>query len=159
MESLPESEIAYLNTFPYPPTRRLAALRSVGWSLASLGKAMNPPRSKATIHNWTANEGILDLTPPVPVPSQPDLPAHSLSPLVPPSLVPELKRLAPLAQRYRSRTPSGSIYAESNEKLTELAVSLYLRGVPISAIAYASGVSDRAMYRRVSKSLGKRPND
>ena len=155
MKSLPDYEIKYLNAFPYPPTRRLATLRAKGWSLSVLGKALNPTRSKATIHNWTANEGIFDFTEPIPLPEKNPLPAHSLAPLVPLETIPELQRLAPLAQRYRSRTPKTSIYAESNEKLTELVVSLYLRGVPVSAIAKATQVSNRAMYRRVNRGLGK----
>ena len=159
MKSLPDYEIKYLNTFPYPPTRRLATLRAKGWSLSVLGKALDPPRSKATIHNWTANEEIFDFTEPIPTPQKAPIPAHPLAPLVPLETIPELRRLVPLAQRYRSRTPKNSIYAESNEKLTELAVSLYLRGIPVSAIAKAAQVSNRAMYRRVNKGLGKHHND
>jgi hypothetical protein len=151
---LPDKELEFLNSLSNKAPR-LKALHEVGWSLSILGNSLSPKKSKATVHNWIKDASDALTTPTLPTPAPPPLPAHSLAPLVPLYISPELQRLAPLAQKYRSRTPSASIYAESNEKLTELAVSLYLRGVPISAIAQAANVSDRAMYRRVSKGLGK----
>jgi hypothetical protein len=37
--------------------------------------------------------------------------------------------------------------------LTEKALSLYKKGVPVELIASASGVSGRAMFRRIEKGL------
>jgi len=152
MESLPPAEVEYLNSFPYPPTRRLAALHSWGWSLSTLAQALNPPRAKSTVHNWITNEGILDMTEPFPVP-QKALPVRSISPQVPPHAVPHLKELSKLARQCRSRTPKSSPYRIANEELTETALSLYKRGVPVELIASASNVSSRAMFRRIEKGL------
>jgi hypothetical protein len=152
MESLPLSEVEYLNSFPYPPTRRLAALHTWGWSLSTLAKALDPPRAKSTVHNWITNEGILDMTEPFPMP-QKSLPVRSISPQVPPHAVPHLKELSKLARQCRSRTPKSSPYRLANEELTETALSLYRKGVPVELIASASGVSARAMFRRIEKGL------
>ena len=150
---LPESEVRFLNSCGPLLNNRLAALYSVGWSLSDLGKALNPPRPKSTVHNWIKSADLLYAMEPLPVPPPKPLPVRPLSPKVPKHIAEELKSLAPLAQLCRSRTPPSSIFRTSNDKLTELATNLYLQGVPVHDIARATGVSDRAMFRRVSKGL------
>jgi hypothetical protein len=151
---LPESEKEFLNSLGPLIPNRLLALHEAGWSLKELGDSLTPPRPKSTVYNWTKqeNSGYTDEKHPVPLPT-PNLPMRPISPKVPPKLVPELKRLAHLAQRCRAKTPPSSPFRIANDDLTQLATELYLKGVPVQRIAKACEVSPRAMFRRVSKGL------
>ena len=151
---LPESEKEFLNSLGPLIPNRLLALHEAGWSLKELGDSLTPPRPKSTVYNWIKqeNSGYTDEKHPVPLPT-PSLPVRPISPKVPPKLVPELKRLAHLAQRCRAKTPPSSPFRLANDDLTQLATELYLKGVPVQRIAKACEVSPRAMFRRVSKGL------
>jgi hypothetical protein len=151
---LPESEKEFLNSLGPLIPNRLLALHEAGWSLKELGDSLTPPRPKSTIYNWIKQEntGYTDEKHPVPLPT-PSLPVRPISPKVPPKLVPELKRLAHLAQRCRAKTPQSSPFRIANDDLTQLATELYLKGVPVQKIAKACEVSPRAMFRRVSRGL------
>ena len=151
---LPESEKEFLNSLGPLIPNRLLALHEAGWSLKELGDSLTPPRPKSTVYNWIKqeNSGYTDEKHTIPLPT-PNLPMRPISPKVPPKLVPELKRLAHLAQRCRAKTPPSSPFRIANDDLTQLATELYLKGVPVQRIAKACEVSPRAMFRRVSKGL------
>jgi hypothetical protein len=63
---------------------------------------------------------------------------------------PQLQHLSSLAKRYRAKSDPNSEFAIANRELTDLARSLYNRGVPAADIAEAAGVTYRAMARRLS---------
>jgi hypothetical protein len=65
----------------------------------------------------------------------------------------QIARLSPLARRYRARTNPGSASFTANSQLTSIAGLLYSKGVTVSELARASGVTYRAMKRRVDKAL------
>lgn len=160
---LPESEIELLNSLTSSITLkdRLYRLAKAGWSYDVLGKSLNPQRPKSTIHHWvtthltTTSDQVMWPNNPIPkVPAKP-LPIRSITPKVPKQANEELKRLAPLARQFRAKTPSDSIFRTSNDRLTQLATELYTKGVPIHEIAKSTGVSDRAIYKRIEKGLRK----
>jgi hypothetical protein len=62
-----------------------------------------------------------------------------------------LRYLAPLARNYRSGMGLSSLQGSANTELTELATNLHLEGVSIAELARASGVTFRAMARRLGK--------
>ena len=159
--SLPQEEVRYLESLSIPERdARLKVLHEAGWSLSSLAKAVQSP--KTTVHFWVrkAQTGpkALERTIPAPprsitalVPTPYSPIVRSISPKVPPDLRPRLRELSEMSRRYRSRTPSTSPFAVANEELTKLATSLHDRGVPTADIASAAGVSYRAMARRIEK--------
>lgn len=162
---LPHEEVRYLESLSISERdSRLKVLHEAGWSLNSLAKAIQAP--KTTVHFWVRNaqgspkatERIIPAPPrsltalvPAPYASR----VRCVSPKVPPDLRPRLRELSELSKRYRSRTPSTSIFAQANRELTDLALSLRENGVPTSDIASAAGVSYRAMARRLEKGRGK----
>jgi len=150
---LPDDELKYLNSLENP-SARLRALHEAGWSLSTLASSITPPRPKSSLYYQVKNAPSSDLSRPIPSPPLPALPVRSISPQVSSKNAEELARLSALARNCRSRTPPSSPYRVANNKLTDLAVSLYLQGVPVSAIAKAAKVSARAMFRRVSRGLG-----
>lgn len=159
---LPVDEATFVNSLPDKQFKdRLRALWLAGWSLSTLGEAVDPPRSKSTVHFWVRNAddtlqrreipnpAPTSLTSVAPTKSAPRL--RTISPGVPADLKPRLKELSTLAKRYRAKTPYSSPLAEANRELTELARSLRSRGVPTAAIADAAGVTYRAMAKRLSQ--------
>ena len=162
---LPSHEIEFLESLsPRLRSYRLSLLYDAGWSLSILGRSINTP--KTTIHFWVRNatvEPSLTLRP-VPAPSMSItslLPVHkaprvrSISPKVPPDLMPKIRQLSEKSRRFRAKTPPHSATALANRELTELAVNLRSQGVPTAAIAQAAGVSYRAMARRIAHAGGK----
>ena len=61
-----------------------------------------------------------------------------------------IQELSVLSRRYRAKTSPDSPLALANRELTEIALSLYHRGVPAAEIAKAAGVTYRAMARRIA---------
>lgn len=159
---LPEDEVTFIAQLPREEAEsRIRALWESGWSLQTLGDSLVPPRPKTTIHFWVKRatpreqQRNLPVPPPkslttsVPIKTAPRL--RSISPGVPPEMVPKLQQLSALAQRYRAKTPPDSPLAQANDELTAIARTLRSMGVPTAAIAKAAGVSYRAMARRLSK--------
>jgi hypothetical protein len=152
---LPEDEVRFLNSCGPLIPDRLHQLHQAGWSLSTLGNSLTPPRPKSTVYNWIKSvETPHPFQEPLPTPPV-KFTIRPLSPKVPPSLIPELQNLSLLAQRCRSKTPPSSPYKKANDKLTQLVTDLYLKGVPVDTIAKATGVSARAMFRRVNRGLQK----
>ena len=150
---LPDEEVQYLQSHPNPQTR-LRALFEAGWSLASIGDSLTPPRPKSTLYYQIKNAPYSDTTTPLPTPTPKNVHIRPISPQIPKTKAEELARLAALARNCRAKTPSSSPYRVANNQLTELVTALYLKGVPVNSIARAAKVSSRAMFRRVSKGIG-----
>jgi hypothetical protein len=159
---LPVDEALFVNSLPNKQLKeRLRALWLAGWSLSTLGDAVEPSRSKSTIHFWVRNAddsiqrreipnpAPTSLTSVAPTKSAPRL--RTISPGVPSDMKAHLRELSTLAKRYRAKTPYNSPLAQANRELTELARSLRSRGVPTAAIADAAGVTYRAMAKRLSQ--------
>lgn len=162
MTPLPPDEVTFLESLPRAAFEsRLRALWQSGWSLNALGQSLRPPRPKTTIHFWVrrASEEKQFRTTPTPpkkslateTPTKKTPRLRPVSPGVPQDMKPRLFELASLARRYRSKTPASSPFAQANEELTTIALTLRSMGVPTAAIAEASGVSYRAMAKRLSK--------
>jgi hypothetical protein len=150
---------------------RVQALREAGWTLASIADAWNPPKQRSSIR-------LLATTPtktPLPIVSSPPSPSSSLtaaerknsttpaarrhrrarrfyteeSPKISKDDSRTLKRLAPLARRYRARANPNGAYAVANTELTGLCIVLYRNGVSVQELAATAGVTYRAMARRL----------
>lgn len=162
---------------------RVQQLHEVGWSLAEIACAWDPPKQRSTVHSWLSRPSTHTHTFPVPSPpssssssSSSSIPAAEKSDLAPalapaysaaqirrrrvfdpsaPVLSPaqktKISRLAPLARRYRARTPYGGTYATANRELTHLCRDLYLRGASVRELSLAAGVTYRAMARRLGR--------
>lgn len=158
--SLPYDELVFLESLDEESRyARFKALWENGWSLASIGLSLTPPRPKTTIHFWISRAPEQTQFRPLPVPPEitpaKNSPAptrlRTISPMVPADLKPKLQQLAALAQRYRARCAPDSPQALANEELTTIARTLRSMGVPTVDIAEAAGVSYRAMAKRLSK--------
>ena len=159
---LPDDEVRSLEALSSPQMHsRLAFLHANGWSLASLGRSLTPPRPKTTIHYWVRNAlspgeqrrpapraPITSLMVVVPTSKAPRV--RFVAPKVPPDLRPRLRELAQMSRKYRARTPDGSPTANATRELTRMALELHDQGIPTSDIAAAAGISYRAMSRRVN---------
>ena len=62
-----------------------------------------------------------------------------------------ISNLAPLARRYRARTPQNGTYSRANRELTDLCRTLYYSGTSVRELSLAVGVTYRAMARRVGR--------
>lgn len=62
-----------------------------------------------------------------------------------------ISNLAPLARRYRARTPQNGTYSRANRELTDLCRTLYYSGASVRELSLAAGVTYRAMARRVGR--------
>ena len=162
MASLSPDEVVFLESLPRAAFEsRLRALWNTGWSLNSLGQSLRPPRPKTTIHFWVRRASDVKQFRAVPMPPKKSLATEtptkkpprlrSVSPGVPQDMKPRLLELSSLARRYRSKTSSSSPFAQANEELTTISLTLRSMGAPTAAIAEAAGVSYRAMAKRLSK--------
>jgi hypothetical protein len=153
---LPIPEVEFLNYLPPEDAiYRAARLYSVGWSYAAIAHAFDPPIHKNTLiyrlSGPLPSPSLATAATPLPLPPQPASKVRSISPKIPPEQIPHIRALAAQARRYRAKMGYSSPAAEANRELTEIAHSLYTRGVPIIEIAKAAGVTYRAMHRRIYK--------
>jgi len=134
---------------------RARQLFEAGWTLRSIGEAYDPPYRRSTVRYWV-EQGDLSERINVPVPS-PGLKPRGYqrkkpkSPGVPEADADRLRSLAPLARQFRSGMPSSSAPAMANDEFSRLARSLFASGVTIAELARASGVTFRAMARRLGR--------
>jgi hypothetical protein len=152
---------------------RVQALREAGWTLASIADAWTPPKQRSSIRLLATTPTKT----PLPIVSSPpsDSDSSSLtaaerknptttaarrhrrarrfyteeSPKIPKDDARTLKRLAPLARRYRARANPNGAYAVANTELTGLCIVLYRNGVSVQELAATAGVTYRAMARRL----------
>lgn len=156
---LPEKERAILLSLEKDHLcARVQELVTAGWTLQSIANAFTPPRRRSTIRSWAVRSVAVDIshldavTPP-PVKKKPVRRQRPASPGIPVSEQLQIARLSPLARRYRARTHPSSSSFSANQELSRITGELYLRGVTVSELARASGVTYRAMKRRVDKAL------
>jgi hypothetical protein len=166
---LPDDEVKVLVSCSGDPLRaRVRALREAGWTLAAIADAWTPPKQRSSIRALSQQPTKSPL--PI-VPSPPPSSSHSShlaaaersrsrhsrarrfynpsSPKISNDDAKRIAQLAPLARRYRARAnPTGS-YAQANEELTQLCISLYRAGASVIELAAAANVTYRAMARRI----------
>lgn len=158
---LPDDEVRFLSSLPLGLFHsRLRSLWDAGWSLKSIADSLNPPSPKSTVHFWVKNAHIAEQRRSIPAPPPKSLTvsapianaprARSISPKVPEDMKQHIQELSVLSRRYRAKTSPDSPLALANRELTEIALSLYHRGVPAAEIAKAAGVTYRAMARRIA---------
>jgi hypothetical protein len=155
---LPQSEVLLLQTLDRRQLlTRVHALYNEGWTLSAIGSAFTPPKGRSTVQAWV-DQNHTSSPVDVPIPS----PTHKTpkngyqrltpkSPGVPPITAEELRRLAPIAKQYRSRTPSSSRPAIANALMDQIVKDLRANNVSIADIARAAGVTHRAIAKRLGR--------
>ncbi len=158
LQSLPQKEVDFINTLSGPNLhKRASALYSAGWTLASIGDALTPTRTRSTIKSWvdrypSPDPRSLDVDVPIPRLRTPDGGYQRLtpkSPGVPPHVADRLLQLAPQARLYRHRMPSSHPCAQANQEMNRLVLELRDNDVSIADIARAANVTHRAITRRL----------
>jgi hypothetical protein len=155
---LPESEAALLATLSKEQLwRRVKDLNDAGWTLQSIADAFSPPRRRSTIRSWVIKDTpefeFITATPTPPQPKAKSRRKRPRSPGIPHDEQLRIARLSPVARRFRARTNPSSVSFTANQELTSIAGLLYNKGVTVSELARASGVTYRAMKRRVDRAL------
>ena len=155
---LPKSEALFLASLSKEQLwRRVKDLNDAGWTLQSIADAFDPPRRRSTIRSWVIKDTpecvFVTATPTPPQPKAKSRRKRPRSPGIPHDEQLRIARLSPLARRFRARTNPSSTSFTANQELTHIAGLLYNKGVTVSELARASGVTYRAMKRRVDKAL------
>jgi hypothetical protein len=155
---LPKSEAIFLASLSKEQLwRRVKDLNDAGWTLQSIADAFDPPRRRSTIRSWVIKDtpecDFVTATPTPPQPKAKSRRKRPRSPGIPHDEQLRIARLSPLARRFRARTNPSSTSFTANQELTNIAGLLYNKGVTVSELARASGVTYRAMKRRVDKAL------
>jgi len=126
---------------------RCYCLYQAGWTLSAIGEPLG--RARSTVRSWIVSG---------PYPAQSDIPQpidktyvrkRPVSPGISDTDLTRLRALAPLARRYRARFPESHSATIANNNLSTLTRQLHSEGVSIQELADATGVTYRAMYRRV----------
>ena len=155
---LPKSEAVFLASLSKEQLwRRVKDLNDAGWTLQSIADAFDPPRRRSTVRSWVIKDTpeciFVTATPTPPQPKAKSRRKRPRSPGIPHDEQLRIARLSPLARRFRARTNPSSTSFTANQELTSIAGLLYNKGVTVSELARASGVTYRAMKRRVDKAL------
>jgi hypothetical protein len=155
---LPKSEAIFLASLSKEQLwRRVKDLNDAGWTLQSIADAFDPPRRRSTVRSWVIKDtpecDFVTATPTPPQPKAKSRRKRPRSPGIPHDEQLRIARLSPLARRFRARTNPSSTSFTANQELTSIAGLLYNKGVTVSELARASGVTYRAMKRRVDKAL------
>jgi hypothetical protein len=157
-QSLPRGEAELLRTLTGAALwTRASQLYHAGWTLQSVGDALEPPRSRTTVRAWvTRPHAPAPLDRPVPRPRlrTPEggyVSRRPVSPGIDAATRARIAELAPVARRYRSRTASDSAFAVANRALTDLCRELHYEHVSVTELAAAAGVTYRAMARRLGR--------
>lgn len=155
---LPKSEALFLASLSKEQLwRRVKDLNDAGWTLQSIADAFDPPRRRSTIRSWVIKDtpecDFVTATPAPPQPKAKSRRKRPKSPGIPHDEQLRIARLSPVARRFRARTNPSSVSFTANQELTHIAGLLYNKGVTVSELARASGVTYRAMKRRVDKAL------
>jgi len=158
LQSLPDKEVAFINSLSGTNLhKRSSALYHAGWTLASIGDALSPTRTRSTIKSWVdryPNPSVKDIDVDVPIPRlrTPEGGYQRLTPVspgVPLSTQERLQQLAPQARLFRHRMPAGHPYAQANQEMNDIVSQLRADDVSIADIARAADVTHRAIARRL----------
>lgn len=143
---------------------RAKQLFDAGWTLQSVGNAFTPTVKRSTVQYWTTQAspayatnkqvpspwgGFVDA--PMPKPIRGYQLKKPKSPGIPLETKERLRYLAPIARYYRSGMASTSLQSRANDEMNEIVQDLYNKNVKIAEIAKASGVTNRAIARRLGK--------
>jgi hypothetical protein len=177
VHALPHDEAQLLSDIAGSDARnaRVARLTALGWSLASIGESLSPPRARSTVRAWRESADTRDVAadalarPELPAPpstgvyallSRAPVPAREGTVRVglPPDTRDRIAELAPLARRYRAGTLSSAPAARASLELDALVAEQYARGVAVPALARAAGVTYRAMSSRLRRLNATRPS-
>lgn len=155
-QRLPLEEVDYLGTLkPYELKQRAYDLYNAGWALDAIGSELDPPRPRNTIYNWIRqierSETRITLDAPTPRPESAIIVRRYRSPGIDEDTATRLQYLGGLAKNYRAKMNSFSEPAVANRRLTTLCKELQDKGVSIRELAEATGVTYRAMYKRLNK--------
>jgi hypothetical protein len=149
-QPLPQTEVTHLLSLAGTPQAlkaRAYCLYQAGWTLSAIGDPLEKARS--TVRSWVLSG---------PYPHQDDIPypenkeyvrKRPVSPGIDQETREYLHTLAPIARKYRSKLPHTHSATLANRELTQLVRELHETGVSIQELADATGVTYRAMYRRV----------
>lgn len=163
LQSIPKKEADFLNSLTGPNLhKRVASLFHAGWTLASIGEALDPPKGRSTIKSWVDRYPqrdlllTLDVSSDVPIPRlrTPDGGYQRLTPVspgVPSDVADVLKNIAPIAKNYRARMSSVTAEYRANQEMDRIVRELRDNDVSIADIARAAGVTHRAISRRLKK--------
>ena len=136
---------------------RVQELVTAGWSYQSIANAFEPVKTRSTIRSWVVKkvkpQESLGAVPKPPIKAPRLRRVRPKSPGIPHDEQLRIARLSPLARRYRARTSPSSASYNANHELSQIAKDLYLKGVTVSELARVSGVTYRAMKRRVDRAL------
>ena len=155
-QELPPAEVELLNGLDaIARIERVAELFNAGWSLQAIGDSLSPKHPRSTIRSWVLKaSGSKVIDAPIPVPKlKTDQSGYVKKRLKSPGIseddFDQIRHLAPLARTFRARMASTSAAAVANQRLTELCKKLNENGVPVRELAEATGVTYRAMYKRI----------
>lgn len=136
---------------------RVQELVAAGWSYQSIANAFDPVKTRSTIRSWVVKkvkqQESLGAVPKPPIKAPRLRRIRPKSPGIPHDEQLRIARLSPLARRYRARTSPSAASYNANHELSQIAKDLYLKGVTVSELARVSGVTYRAMKRRVDRAL------
>lgn len=156
-QPLPPTEVAVLASLTgYNLHMRCKALYEAGWTLRSIGEALNPPKSRSTVHSWidsaTPNHEIHTK---IPTPDHKTAPEYErkrpVSPGISATDLENIQRLAPIARKYRAKLAPNHPATQANQGLTLICRALHADGVTITELATAAGVTYRAMSKRIAR--------
>jgi hypothetical protein len=158
-QELPATEVEILRSLtPKAKFFRARQLFDAGWTLQAIGNAFTPVASRSRVQYWVKQaESKYKTNNIVPSPwadGKPDTGYQRktpISPGIPQETQERLRYLAPLARYYRSGMGSSTPSAMANEEMNEIVLDLYSNDVKITEIAKASGVTNRAIARRLGK--------
>jgi len=157
-QQLPPKEVELLASLKKPDLiQRAHELYHAGWSLDSIGTALRPIHPRSTIRTWVlrAKESPIPvIDAPIPIPKFKTAEGcyekkKPTSPGIPQETFETIQELAPLARHYRSRMATTAAQAVANDRLSGICITLHQKGVSITELAGAAGVTYRAMYKRV----------
>jgi len=136
---------------------RVQELVNAGWSYQSIANVFDPVKTRSTIRSWAVKnvrtQESFGAVPRPPMKTPRLRRIRPKSPGIPHDEQLRIARLSPLARRYRARTSPSAASYNANHELSQIAKDLYLKGVTVSELARVSGVTYRAMKRRVDRAL------
>lgn len=160
-QPLPIREAAFLNSLSHDDVMaRVYELYQAGWTLQSIGDALIPPRPRSTVRSWVLRFELPEEAAPIDptaVPA-PRYQTHAEgyqkkrnSPGILPDELALIQELAPVARRFRAKVSTSDRTRVANDQLTAVCLRLYYKGVTVSELAKAAGVTYRAMVKRLNK--------
>jgi len=158
-QSLPQAEVSLLRSLSKKTERNQRALElyTAGWTLQAIGDAFEPTMRRSTVKYWvdTADAQFsLRLAIPVPNGEAPKgryIRKRPKSPGISAFHAERLAHLAPIARQYRSGMGLASYQGQANQEFNTLLHTLYEQYITIAELARASGVTFRAIARRLGR--------